>query len=228
MKIFAVFQFFRPAFAGIFYNIKGNQMKFTNAYSEKTKNSANVIYKDDNGRFYKYSGGTPAWRNNNPGNIIQSPFANANGAIGNSQGFAVFPDPETGKQALHDLLLDDKYQKLSIGAAITAYAPPHENNTEAYKKFVQNETGLPLDTSMKGLSEGNLQRVMNAIMKIEGTKPGKVEALPHDAKFIWHTVGDEKVRPEHEEKDGEIFCWCTADELPGDGFNCRCYAEEYQ
>jgi uncharacterized protein with gpF-like domain len=69
---------------------------------------------------------------------------------------------------------------------------------------------------------------MNAIIKYEGTKPRKKEVLPHDAKFIWHTQGDEKVRSGHEERDGEIFYWYTADELPGEAFNCRCWAEEYK
>lgn len=201
-------------------------MALTNAYSEKSGANTNVIYKDDNGHFYKQSGGTPAWRNNNPGNMIAGNFANNHGAIGKSNGFAVFPDADTGRLALQDLLETDKYQNMTIGDAIATYAPPNENNTEAYQKFMARETGLPLDTPMKGLSQANLQNVMNAIIKYEGTKPGKKEVLPHDAKFIWHTQGDEKVRPEHEEKDGESFYWYTADELPGDDFNCRCWAEE--
>jgi type I restriction enzyme R subunit len=41
-----------------------------------------------------------------------------------------------------------KYQNMNIGDAIATYAPP---DTEAYQKFMANETGLPLDTPMKGL-----------------------------------------------------------------------------
>jgi SPP1 gp7 family putative phage head morphogenesis protein len=47
-------------------------------------------------------------------------------------------------------------------------------------------------------------------------------------KSIWRTVGDERVREEHEELDGQEFN--TAEGVPGVGLpgepiNCRCYAE---
>ncbi|MBL4692769.1 MAG: hypothetical protein JKY92_05515 [Magnetovibrio sp.] len=47
-------------------------------------------------------------------------------------------------------------------------------------------------------------------------------------KYIWHTVGDGKVRSSHEDRDGKEFSW---DEPPGGGhpgeaYNCRCSAED--
>lgn len=46
-------------------------------------------------------------------------------------------------------------------------------------------------------------------------------------KFIWRTVNDERVRPEHEERDGEIYSYSDPPdgELPGEPILCRCYAE---
>ena len=46
-------------------------------------------------------------------------------------------------------------------------------------------------------------------------------------RYIWRTSMDERVRPEHEEREGEVFSW---DEPPPDGhpgqpIQCRCYAE---
>lgn len=46
-------------------------------------------------------------------------------------------------------------------------------------------------------------------------------------KFIWRTVNDERVRPEHEERDGNIYSYSDPPdgELPGEPILCRCYAE---
>lgn len=46
-------------------------------------------------------------------------------------------------------------------------------------------------------------------------------------KFIWRTVNDERVRPEHEERDGNEYAYSDPPdgELPGEPINCRCYAE---
>ena len=41
--------------------------------------------------------------------------------------------------------------------------------------------------------------------------------------FVWHTMKDERVRPEHAEREGLVFS--INDELPGEDFNCRCWAE---
>ncbi len=45
--------------------------------------------------------------------------------------------------------------------------------------------------------------------------------------FVWRTVHDERVRPEHEERDGETYTYADPPEgeLPGEPINCRCYAE---
>jgi SPP1 gp7 family putative phage head morphogenesis protein len=44
---------------------------------------------------------------------------------------------------------------------------------------------------------------------------------------IWRTVGDERVRPEHEDRDGKRFSNTTGieGEFPGEPINCRCFAE---
>lgn len=45
--------------------------------------------------------------------------------------------------------------------------------------------------------------------------------------YIWRVVGDERTRPEHRARDGEVFSWATppADGHPGQAPLCRCYAE---
>lgn len=46
--------------------------------------------------------------------------------------------------------------------------------------------------------------------------------------FIWRTVGDERVRDEHEAIDGQTFPYSTGapgEGFPGDPIACRCFAE---
>jgi hypothetical protein len=60
--------------------------------------SYTVQYFDKDGNMVIRSGGTKAWRNNNPGNMVYHPrgFAPRHGAIGSADGMAVFPDEQTG------------------------------------------------------------------------------------------------------------------------------------
>lgn len=41
--------------------------------------------------------------------------------------------------------------------------------------------------------------------------------------FVWHTMRDDRVRESHAEREGLVFS--INDELPGEDFNCRCWAE---
>lgn len=45
--------------------------------------------------------------------------------------------------------------------------------------------------------------------------------------YIWRTVKDNRVREEHEQRDGKPFDWKNppSDGHPGEAINCRCYAE---
>lgn len=45
--------------------------------------------------------------------------------------------------------------------------------------------------------------------------------------FVWRTMNDERVRPEHEARDGETYDWSDPPdgETPGEPVNCRCWAE---
>jgi SPP1 gp7 family putative phage head morphogenesis protein len=46
-------------------------------------------------------------------------------------------------------------------------------------------------------------------------------------KYIWRTSLDERVRPDHQEREGKIFSWSDPPEdgHPGQPINCRCSAE---
>lgn len=123
---------------------------------------------------YKQVGGTRAWRNNNPGNIRMTEFSRRAGAIGEAGGFAVFPDEQTGMQAIKKLLRGKSYNNLTIANAVSRYAPPSENNTVAYQRSIERLTGLSINRRISELSDSELDKVTNAIRQIEGWKPGKI------------------------------------------------------
>src|SRR6185295_2541464 len=100
---------------------------FARAY--KIKGKLQVIYERNDGSKVRYSGGDPAWRNNNPGNIKSSPFAREHGAINSKkEAFAIFPSYDVGRKALCALLKTEKYQRLTIGEALKPYAPKKDGN----------------------------------------------------------------------------------------------------
>ena len=132
-----------------------------------------VVYTRADGNQFRRSGGTRAWRNNNPGCLRYSEFTAANGAIGTAGGFAVFPDEQTGMRAICALLKSDGYRNLTISQAIFKYAPPHENNTENYKATLRRLTGLQITTKLRDLTDEQISRVAAAIKIIEGWRIGK-------------------------------------------------------
>ena len=136
--------------------------------------SKDVVYTNADGTQYRKTGGTRAWRNNNPGNIRYSEFSRNAGAIGQAGGFAVFPDEETGMRAIGKLLRSDSYNNLTIAGAISRYAPPVENDTAAYHRRLQELTGLSINRRMSDLNESELARVTSAIRTIEGWQAGRI------------------------------------------------------
>lgn len=60
---------------------------------------------------------------------------------------------------------------------------------------------------------------------------GQLTRARHEAlgveEYIWHNVGDERVRPEHREREGKRYRYDTPpyDGNPGQPIQCRCWAE---
>ena len=148
-------------------------MKYTNAFSGSGNS---VIYEDENKNQETWSGGTRAWRNNNPGNIRDGDFARRRGAIGAAGGFAVFPNYEAGFAALTALLRTSTYQRLTVEQAINRYAPPIENDTSAYINMVEKQIGVSRATPMMMLSDTVLHNLAKAIEKHEGYKEGMINS----------------------------------------------------
>jgi hypothetical protein len=73
--------------------------------------------------------------NKNPGNIEYGTFARLHGATGTDGRFAIFPNLQTGYNALTELL-KIHYTGLTIAEAIAKYAPSNENDTQTYIRNV--------------------------------------------------------------------------------------------
>ncbi len=84
-------------------------------------------------------------RDNNPGDLCAGKFTADHGAEAAPGRFAVFETAADGFAALRDLLTRN-YAGMTLRAALLRYAPPVENNSEAYIANVCNWTGLTPDT----------------------------------------------------------------------------------
>lgn len=121
------------------------------------------------------TGGSLAWRNNNPGNIRAGRFAEAHGAFPgkSNKGFAIFASEEEGFAAIIDLLKEPLYASKTVQEAIRTYAPAADNNDPvAYAAYVQNMTGVAATAVLNTLSDAELQGIAGAIKKMEGTIVG--------------------------------------------------------
>lgn len=132
-----------------------------------------VIYNYSDERRIRFTGGTRAWRNTNPGNLRYSDFSRRMGAIGQAGGFAVFPSEQVGMDAVAALLKSDTYRGLTIAGAINRYAPPSENDTARYHRKLERLTGLNINRRLADLSPSELENVANAIRQIEGWRSGR-------------------------------------------------------
>ena len=134
-----------------------------------------VVYVKKDGTKIKRIGGSVSWRNNNPGNIINSEFAATNGAVGNAGRFAVFPNEETGLQATIKLLRSKNYVNLTLKHVYQRWAPKGDgnNNPDAYANRVSKISGVSLDKKINELNNEEIMRVARAMQQIEGWSVGK-------------------------------------------------------
>lgn len=130
-------------------------------------------------------GGTRNWRNNNPGNIEAGSFATGQGGIGSDGRFAIFPDMPTGRKALSTLLTSRSYIALTIEQAMERYAPPTENDTNAYTNFISTRVGVDSTTHMSDLTADQLAAFVDAIYHFEGGTPGSTIQATSESAPAW-------------------------------------------
>ncbi|MEE8484763.1 MAG: KTSC domain-containing protein [Nitrospinota bacterium] len=148
---------------------------FVSAEPGFEKEEKAVRYTDANGNIVVRKGGARAWRNNNPGNIICSPYANDHGAIGcDAESFAIFPDWETGKEAMETLLREGwRYKNNTIEGAIREYTDDPAEVEESYINHVTSETGMPRTKRINEMTEEEYQSFIRAMREQEDSTPSK-------------------------------------------------------
>lgn len=112
-------------------------------------------------------------RNNNPGNIRCSPTKWA-GETGDDGVFEIYDTPEHGIRALAKILLAyyRRYGLRTVEALIHRWAPPMENDTDAYVEAVAHELGVEPTQPIDVASPGALDLLARAIIRHEnGMQP---------------------------------------------------------
>lgn len=123
-------------------------------------------------------------RNNNPGNIRISPTPWQGKIRGSDLEFETFDTAEHGIRALAKTLLayQDKHGIRSVRAAITRWAPPVENDTNAYALAVAAAVGVDLDDALDFHRETILLPMVMAIIRHENGQQ------PYDAATLENAI----------------------------------------
>lgn len=86
-------------------------------------------------------------------------------------------------------------------------------------KDLQNDFGFP-ETRAKLIARDQVGKLYGQINASRSQEVGATH-------FVWRTVGDERVRDDHSDYDGETYAYDDppGGTLPGEDINCRCSAE---
>ena len=119
-------------------------------------------------------------RNHNPGNIeIGDPWqgrvADTKDFLPHRRGesrFVVFESPEFGIRAITKIMQTYRVERglTTVTGIITRWAPPEENDTDAYIKFVSEFMGVDPDKRLDTSSVSVLNPLVTAIIRHENTE----------------------------------------------------------
>lgn len=114
--------------------------------------------------------GDRAARNNNPGNMEYGPYAKSMGAVGTDGRFAVFGSKEDGVKAVEGWYAKEakKNPNITLGQAISKYAPEFENDTRAYTAALAKAGGISPDTKVTDITPDQMSAMLNAQYSVEG------------------------------------------------------------
>lgn len=155
------------------------------------KGEFTVHYFDEQGNLTIRSKGKRAWRCNNPGNLKVGKYSmskarRAIGSAGDSENeYAVYPDYETGHEALVVMLRGSVYSPLTLKEASLRYVFSDKNHIHKIVKIC----GLDPNRTIKSLSDKEFELYWKAIEQNEGWEVG-------DEDFIekWIISGVHKKR----------------------------------
>jgi hypothetical protein len=124
-----------------------------------------VQYFDEQGNMTLRSGGSRAWRCNNPGALLQSSYSTGKdrrsiGAAGfGDYIYAVYPDYETGHEALVVMLRGSRYRNLTLLEASQRYVKEDPGHGPKVAKM----SNLDPNRKISSLSDEEFERYWKAI-----------------------------------------------------------------
>ncbi|KMJ44160.1 structural protein [Xenorhabdus khoisanae] len=113
-------------------------------------------------------------RNHNPGNIRHGDKWQGLREIQTDKSFCQFVAPEYGIRAILKILrnYERKYGLNTIRQIISRWAPPNENNTEAYIAYVCKVVGVPSSVVIDVENVNIMSKLVKAIIQMEnGQQP---------------------------------------------------------
>lgn len=141
-----------------------------------------VHYFDENGNLYLRSGGTRAWRCNNPGALLKSDYSTGKdrrsigiAGFGNYI-YAVYPDYETGHEALVVMLRGSRYRNLTLLEASQRYVKEDPGHGPKIAKM----SNLDPNRKISSLSDKEFERYWKAIEKNESWEVGEEEFIKRE------------------------------------------------
>lgn len=122
-------------------------------------------------------------RNNNPGNIRKTSQAWRGEIEGDDEAFETFRTPEHGIRALARILLN--YQRKrglrTVGDIISRWAPPSENDTDAYEAAVAVSLGVRVDDRLDLENLVTLRQLVKAVIYHENGRQPYPDKLIDDS-----------------------------------------------
>jgi hypothetical protein len=92
--------------------------------------------------------GSRAQRNNNPGNLKYVTWSTRKTGL-DKDGFAIYSRPEDGLADLHDFLSRRAEKGDTLAELIHIYAPPEDNNTLAYIRYISDKLGIDANSPLQ-------------------------------------------------------------------------------
>ena len=145
-----------------------------------------VQYFDEKGNMTIRGGGSRAWRCNNPGNLLASRYSISKqrrsiGSAGDKQNqYAVYPDYETGHEALVVMLKGGIYSPLTLREAIKKY----DSTNPKYIDIIISKTKFDPERTIKSLNDAEFEQFWKAIEETEKWKVGQEDFIER-----WYITG---------------------------------------
>lgn len=143
------------------------------------KSMFTVQYFDSQGNMTIRSGGKRAWRCNNPGNLIASSYSTSvkRRSIGRAgdgaNEYAVYPDYETGHEALVVMLKGGVYSPRTLRVAMEKY----DSTNPRYIDIIVSKTGLDPERTIKSLNDKEFEKFWRAIEETEKWEVGREDFI---------------------------------------------------